>query len=328
MTSASPDPTFVFFEFCALAIAVVVLWHAFRTNRTLFPAIIAFYPATFLLEFLNIRYADGYYYNAFIWMLGGEPDWVPACVVASWGSILYASIVTVRKLPLSALGRPLVAGLLALVLDVALDPVAASSKITSGVHGLCTGALPPGSANGIGFWVWCVPSAEIPTWFGIPLGNFFGWWAAITAYVAAIEISDHVMKRTRQMLHPRIADAGRVTLIWVTSAFLFYGSLFLWEEGSRIFGQWPLTLFALAIPLLFLLQAALRVVRSGPIPLVPLLPVLFTMPWTFAEYWVTGEAERSGPLLGLVIVICAIVAVYIYSLPYQFRFLRSDDETT
>lgn len=320
MSSSLPDPTYVFFELCALAIAVVVLWHAFTENRTLLPALIAFYPATFLLEFFNIRYGHGYYYDEFIWMLGDSPSWVPACVVASWGSILYAAILTVRRLPLSAVGRPLVAGLLALMLDIAFDPVAATSKITGGAPGLCTGPFPPGPADGIGFWIWCVPSTEAPAWFGIPLSNFFGWWAAIAAYVAAIEISERAVAKVRQTLHPRVAEASGVVAIWLCAAGLFYGTMFIWEEATRVVGAWPLTLCVLAIPVLFLLRAAMRGVRSGPIPLVPLLPVLFTMPWTFAQYWITGEVGRSGLLLGIVIVACAIAAFFAYTLPYRLDF--------
>ena len=327
MTPILPPPTYVFFELCSLAIAAVVLWHAFRTDRPLFYAILAFYPATYALEFINVRFEHGYYYTRFIWMLGSEPSWVPACVIAAWGSIFYGAVVTVRELPLHPLARPLVAGLLAVLLDLACDPVAASSRILSPVPELCTAATQHGDAYGIGFWVWCVPHdhAQIRFWFGIPLGNFIAWWAAIAAYMASIDLVYLVRERTRRLGSSLAAKPGGVIAlwisfwvsVWVTFTLLFLGSMFAWRAAAGVVGEWPATCVVFAIPILLILRAVPRVVRSAPIRWVPLLPVLFTMPWSFAEYWLTGELRHSRAPLGAAIVACSIAAFYVYSLPYR-----------
>ena len=62
-------------------------------------------------------------------MIGDEPTWVPACIIASWGSIFYAAVITVRQLPLGWFARPLVVGLLGVALDFACDPVVAASSV-------------------------------------------------------------------------------------------------------------------------------------------------------------------------------------------------------
>src|SRR5262245_55182885 len=75
----------------------------------------------FLLEYLAIRENRKYQYAHFPVMLLGT---VPLMIVISWGGIIYSVMRTSDHLRLKWYLRPVYDGILALSIDMSLDPVA------------------------------------------------------------------------------------------------------------------------------------------------------------------------------------------------------------
>lgn len=90
------------------------------------------------------------------------PGGVPLAVVAVWAAIISAAMaVAVRRGAASAAARAGTAALVALVVDLAMEPVAVRA----------------------GLWRW-TPSGA---WLGVPLGNFVGWAVIVGSYTLGAE---------------------------------------------------------------------------------------------------------------------------------------------
>lgn len=90
------------------------------------------------------------------------PGGVPVAVVAVWAAIISAAMaVAVRRGAGSAAARAGTAALVALVVDLAMEPVAVRA----------------------GLWRWTPPGA----WLGVPLGNFVGWAVIVGSYTLGAE---------------------------------------------------------------------------------------------------------------------------------------------
>ncbi|MFB6112663.1 MAG: carotenoid biosynthesis protein [Halodesulfurarchaeum sp.] len=110
-----------------------------------------------LLEQLVILRFDRYVYNVtdFLLTIGD----VPVVIGLGWAAIIYSGIVIGDLIGLSTRVRPLFVGLYALHIDLAIDAIAIR----------------------IPFWSWTPPGI----WFGVPLGNFLGWFLVATLFSAA-----------------------------------------------------------------------------------------------------------------------------------------------
>lgn len=75
---------------------------------------------------------------------------VPLVIGFGWGAIIYSAYYIGREFDLGNLVVPFFVGLFVLHIDLAMDAVAIR----------------------VGFWNWTPPGP----WFGVPLGNFFGWY--------------------------------------------------------------------------------------------------------------------------------------------------------
>lgn len=90
------------------------------------------------------------------------PGGVPLAVVAVWAAVISAAMaVAVRRGAAGAPARAAAAALLAIGVDLAMDPVAV----------------------GAGLWRWTPPGA----WLGVPLGNFVGWAVIVGSYTLGAE---------------------------------------------------------------------------------------------------------------------------------------------
>ena len=104
------------------------------------------------------RAGASYRYGEFLVMLGPEGKQVPLWVGVGWGSILYAATWTAYRLKLPRLLRPLAAGVLAVNIDLSLDPI----------------------AHHLGYWKWLkAPAVNL---YGVPFDNFLGWFAIVASY--------------------------------------------------------------------------------------------------------------------------------------------------
>lgn len=90
------------------------------------------------------------------------PGGVPLAVVVVWAAVISAAMaVSVRRGAGSAPSRAASAALLALAVDLAMEPGAVRA----------------------GLWRWTPPGA----WLGVPLGNFVGWAVIVGSYTLGAE---------------------------------------------------------------------------------------------------------------------------------------------
>jgi uncharacterized membrane protein len=90
------------------------------------------------------------------------PGGVPLAVVVVWAAVISSAMaVAVRRGAGSAAARAASAALLALAVDLAMEPVAVRA----------------------GLWRWTPPGA----WLGVPVGNFVGWAVIVGSYTLGAE---------------------------------------------------------------------------------------------------------------------------------------------
>ncbi|MCB9684965.1 MAG: carotenoid biosynthesis protein [Alphaproteobacteria bacterium] len=102
-----------------------------------------------------------YEYGDFLAVIDAGPVHLPIWIGLGWSSILYASIWTVDQLAQRWWIRPITAGLLAVDIDLSLDPL----------------------AEQLGWWTWH-QVGEVH-YFGVPFDNFVGWWMIVAFFGGA-----------------------------------------------------------------------------------------------------------------------------------------------
>lgn len=151
----------VFVAFAALALVGLGCcgWHALgNPDRVAMLATGVVYGV--VLEQLVILRFGAYRYNLDDAVLAvGD---VPVTIGLGWAAIIYSGYRVARRFGVSARVRPLFVALFALHVDLAMDAVAIR----------------------VPFWTWTPPGI----WFGVPLGNFVGWFLVAAAFVAAWDL--------------------------------------------------------------------------------------------------------------------------------------------
>lgn len=101
---------------------------------------------------------DVYAYGRFLIMSGD----VPIVIGVSWGLIIYSAMLFSEAGSLPGWARPLLDGLLALNIDLAMDAIA-----------IC-----------LGMWDW--GAGLTFEYFGVPWANFWAWFSVVSSFSAAI----------------------------------------------------------------------------------------------------------------------------------------------
>jgi len=146
-----PNIYFVFFEFIIYIQLVLCLRHAWKHSMANLLRLFAGILFGVILELATIRQLHAYEYGRFIVMVLD----VPLCIGIAWGCILYSSMEFSNASNLPYWSRPILDGLLALNIDLALDAVAIR----------------------FGFWNW--GQGRSFQYFGVPYANFWAWFWVI-----------------------------------------------------------------------------------------------------------------------------------------------------
>ncbi|MEP7286664.1 MAG: carotenoid biosynthesis protein [Chloroflexota bacterium] len=154
-------PYFIFFEIGVYICFIACLWHAkgqswYRVAEILFAAVYGL-----LLEILTIKQFSSYHYGHFLIMIFDTP----LAVALGWAAIIYSTMEFADRLDMPDYVRPILGALLALNVDIVLDPV----------------------AGRMGMWTWTQLGPN-DQWFGVPWGNFFGWFVVILSYSGLLRI--------------------------------------------------------------------------------------------------------------------------------------------
>jgi hypothetical protein len=149
------NPYYLVCEFSMYCVFVVCLVHAARQGRYRVLELIFSGVYGFLLEWLTIKQLASYHYGQFLIVIDGAPLWI----ALAWAAIIYSSMEFSSHIQMPEAARPLLDGLLALNIDLALDTVAIR----------------------LGMWHWSTVALD-QQWFGVPWGNFWAWFIVVAAY--------------------------------------------------------------------------------------------------------------------------------------------------
>jgi hypothetical protein len=156
-----PLPTGLYELFVAPLAVALAFHHARRAlgSRRAAGELVALAAYGYALERAAIAAFAAHEYPA-SWRVA--PGGVPLAVVLVWAAVISSAMaVAVRHGAGSAAARAASAALLALVVDLAMEPVAVRA----------------------GLWRWTPPGA----WLGVPLGNFVGWAVIVGSYTLGAE---------------------------------------------------------------------------------------------------------------------------------------------
>lgn len=146
-----PNGYFILFELIIYLQLVLCLRHAWQQGRANLLRLLAGIIFGVLLELATIRQLNAYEYGQFLIMVLD----VPLCIGVAWGCILYSVMEFSDSSSLPYWTRPVLDGLLALNIDLALDAIAIR----------------------LGFWDWG-QGLEFQ-YFGVPYANFWAWFWVI-----------------------------------------------------------------------------------------------------------------------------------------------------
>lgn len=269
-------------------------WFAHRARRESRTALFAFIGLAayaFSLELADVLTTQDYSYSDLGLMIGRAPAWVPLEVPISWAVIVTCAMRTSDRLALPWRLRPLFDGLMALSLDLVLDPILSASRAVPALGGGClTGDQP--ALGGLGMWIWCLPPGEQALWLRVPLTNFFGWVVVVSLVSFAVrhaarslEGSSPSFARTAWVFARNLLGA----LVAVVLTLLAYRALV-----TTPWMAWAVLGLAVAAVVLVLAPAMRAARLQNPVD-VPVVAFLLSMilPYGALFFW-RGQGTEAG----------------------------------
>lgn len=146
-----------------MLLAVWILYCAWREGRENFTTYIMGFLFGYSIEAVNTLAGNYCYQFGPEWLY--LPGQVPLYVSCGWAMIFYAAYYTSLQLRRNWLFVATTSGLLALALDLILDP----------------------GTVALGLWEWLPPSelASVWPWYSVPWSNFVGWYLLIFSLALA-----------------------------------------------------------------------------------------------------------------------------------------------
>ncbi|MBU0648758.1 carotenoid biosynthesis protein [Patescibacteria group bacterium] len=224
---------------CFILFAVMV-YLAKRRGELWFILVATIYAAFF--ENLDIILAHGqsgsYFYDPRLILLVVE---TPIFIILSWGVIFYSAYTIARGLCSRLFARVLTVPLIILLLDLALDPVAAR----------------------LGLWTWVGygPSDGI---LGVPITNFVGWYLVMLGFMLSLLLVPHMKFLGRASKYIIIPPFSFVVFILLFSLYGFVASALNISKGSEVYFFLWFLFFITIIPLIlwFVLPAKHKIRRE------------------------------------------------------------------
>ncbi len=146
-----PNTYFILFEAIIYIQFALCLYHAWKHGTANVLRLFAGILFGVSLELATIRQLHAYQYGQFLIMVLD----VPLCIGVAWGCILYSAMEFSNASSLPYWTRPILDGLLALNIDLAMDAIAIR----------------------FGFWDW--GQGLKFQYFGVPFANFWAWFWVI-----------------------------------------------------------------------------------------------------------------------------------------------------
>lgn len=188
--------SYVVTEFMVLGLALMMVFHAYRRGTRWLSTYFSGMIFATLVELLIVRNADPaglhYVYGEFVLMVRWGSAAVPLWVGAGWGLIVYVATFTAQRFQSPWWLRPLHAGVLAVNVDLSLDPVAEQLR----------------------FWKW--HNVNPLNFHGVPFDNFLGWMLIVSSFALCSRFAFRWVPRTWPLRDIWIPPLGAVLALAFT----------------------------------------------------------------------------------------------------------------
>lgn len=224
------NPYFLLFELIIYLQLFLCLVHARKHGTGSLVRLFSGILFGVLLEIVTIRQLNAYKYGQFLIMIGD----VPLCIGVAWGSIIFSVMEFTDATSLPRFARPLLSGLLALNIDLALDPI----------------------ATRLGFWDW--GQGNEFQFFGVPYGNFLAWFWVVASFSAAYLLLSNRKDWIGTWLAGPFGVLVGLVVVLATNAFMAF------VIPLDYHGILAILVLAMAIIFIFSLQPLLHQRLVGP----------------------------------------------------------------
>ncbi len=269
-----PSYYLISMEIIVGVLLVMCLRHAWRTGPEHVLQLIAGVLFGVLLELASIWQLSAYSYGAFLLMVSD----VPLAVGIGWGVIIYSARLLSDATNLPETMRPLLDGLLALNIDLAMDTIAIR----------------------LGMWDW--GQGLRFQFFGVPYANFWAWFWVVVSFSASMRLLTSQARGYWRWLAPFGALVLGLVSVVCANAFIVY-------VVPRQF--YELTIgFPLASTLLVVLLHRPKLTGRPPDP------PAFWVPFGFHAYFLAAGL-LSGTILDPPVLLAVSITMFLISFYYH-----------
>ncbi len=220
-----------------------------------------------VLELMDMWVFGTYHYGPGTWWWVGH---VPLYIPLLWATIIHSSMALTDRAGLPPWARPFLDGLLAVLIDLAIDAIAIR----------------------LGLWSWGIPLDQ--GWFGVPAGNLCAWmWVAVWYSAATRTVRERIAQgepRWHRALVPVVAYTGLFMCLMLVGLTGRLAGLESHNERLWMFA-------AHAAGFLGLVAAARRGARSGQPTALSLAVNRWLMHGSFFVLLLTTGLWRTVPAL-------------------------------
>lgn len=277
-----PDLYFTLFELIVYLQFILCLRHAWKQGTANVLRLCAGILFGVTLELATIRQLNAYEYGQFLIMVLD----VPLCIGIAWSCIIYSAMEFSDASNLPFWTRPVLDGLLALNIDLALDAVAIR----------------------LGFWDWG-QGLEFQ-YFGVPYANFWGWFWVVSSFSLGYRLLARRANWIGTWLSPLLALTIGLAGVLGTNALITFVI--------------PFEYHGLVVAVLSILALVLVIALQPRFYLTPVPSLVFWVP-SLAHLYALIAGVISGvilnpPFLLLVSLLMIAVAFYLHRPTIQHIF--------
>ncbi len=213
------------FEISTLLLAGLVLVHLWRSDRHWFLYFFAAVVLGFAVEVTAIRVYHSHYYSGFLVNWGDGADAFPIVIAFGWALVVWSVAQMANRLDAPWPMLCFVEALLAVSLDLFLDPMVSHAHDVGASGDSCfqtTGE--PEASLGLGFWTWCVSPVQKKDWFDVPAENFLAWFALVLVFSFTWRMVERIPLNAlfRRLARRRVMTGGWVALLLIGSFLSAY----------------------------------------------------------------------------------------------------------
>jgi uncharacterized membrane protein len=274
-----PNIYFIAFELTIYVQLALCLHHAWQGGRAKVLRLLAGIVYGVLLELATIRQLDAYHYGQFLFMILD----VPLCIGIAWSCVIYSSMEFSDASSIAYWARPVLDGLLALNIDLALDAIAIR----------------------FGFWDWGQgPKFQ---YFGVPYENFWAWFWVVFSFSLGYRLLAHREDWVVQWLSPLLAVIVGLAGVLGTNILISFEIPF---EDHKVF-----VLVALVLALVLIMTMRPRF--DQPPALVFWIPFL-THTYVLVAGLISGVILQP-PFLLWMGVLMSLISIYLHRSIFRRR---------